>query len=99
MALAISSIEHGVSGNRRVSHGTLALDSSYPSGGYPVTPRMFSLGVIDPGGLVCTPSGGFSLNYDSSSGTVRVYQFGSREVPAGVDLSTVTGVSFQAIGV
>lgn len=99
MALTISSIEHSVSGNRRTSHGTLALDSSYPSGGYAVTPRMFSLCVIDPGGLVCSPTSGFSLFYDRSAGTIRVYQFGSREVPAGVDLSTVTGVGFQAEGI
>jgi hypothetical protein len=99
VALTVTSIEHSVAGNRRTSHGTLALDSSYPSGGYAVTPRMFSLGVIDPGGLTCSPTSGFSMAYDRSAGTIRVFQFGSREVPVGVDLSLVTGVGFDAVGI
>lgn len=99
MALTVTAIQSSASGSKRTSNGTVALDSSYPSGGYPITPRAFSLGVIDPGGLIFGASSGFSLSYDRANGTVRVYQFGNREVPAGVDLSTITGVAFQAIGV
>lgn len=99
MALTVSSLQHTVSGNKRTSCGTLALDSSYPAGGYSVTPRMFSLGVIDPGGLVIAPATGFSLEYDGTTGKVSVYQFGKREVPTGLDLSAVTGVGWHASGV
>ena len=72
MALVVTAIEHGGSGNKHVERGTLALDASYPAGGYPVTPRLFGLAVVD--FLDFTPSpGGYRLNYDPASGTVRVY--------------------------
>lgn len=99
MALTVTARVDGQSGNKRTSSGQVSLDSSYPSGGYPVTARTFGLGVLDPGGLIFAPSTGLDLEYDSTNGTVRVYQFGAREVPTGFNLSAITGVSFQATGV
>lgn len=99
MALTVTTSPGTVMGTKRVTSGTLALDSSYPTGGYTVTPRLFGLGVIDPGGLSFGQTTGLSLEYDASTGKVAVYQFGKREVPNGFDLSASTGVSWTAIGI
>ena len=74
MALTITVLDNGVAGHKRANRGTLALDASYPSGGYPVTPRTFGLAVIDPGGLYFGQKLGFLLDYDAVNQTVRVYQ-------------------------
>lgn len=72
MALTISTLDNGVAGHKRANRGTLALDASYPAGGYPVTARMFGLANID---FVDFASKlGYALAYDPSTATVRVYQ-------------------------
>lgn len=135
MALTITYMDNGVSGHKRSTRGTLALDAGYPSGGYPVTARTFGLGVIDPGGLVFGQKLGYLLDYNAATLKVQVYQpndmalVGGQapgdavqisasnvlgktsvgdvvavssapvEVPAGTDLSSLTGVAWQGEGV
>lgn len=72
MALTITALDNGVAGHKRANRGTLALDASYPSGGYPVTPRTFALANID--FVEFSPRLGYQLEYDISAGTVRVYR-------------------------
>lgn len=72
MALTITTLDNGVAGHKRANRGALALDSSYPAGGYPVTPRMFGLANID--FVELSPKLGYQLEYDASSATVRVYR-------------------------
>lgn len=72
MALTITALDNGVAGHKRANRGTLALDASYPAAGYPVTPRMFGLAVID--FIELAPKLGYALEYDASAATVRVYR-------------------------
>lgn len=72
MALTIITLDNGVAGHKRANRGTLELDASYPSGGYPVTPRTFGLAVID--FLEFSPKLGYQFEYDPATSTVRVYR-------------------------
>lgn len=115
MALTVTTMVNGVSGATRLNHGTLALDASYPSGGYAVTARTFGLEVLEPGGLTFGPRLGYLLDYNATTGKVQVYVPGDPsfqgnrtpadvspapvEAPAATDLSSVTGVPWRAQGV
>lgn len=72
MALTITKLDNGIAGHKRANRGLLSLDSSYPAGGYPVTPRTFGLANID--FLDFVPRLGYSFEYDLTSSTVRVYR-------------------------
>ena len=80
--------------NLTVVHANLILDSSYPSGGYPVTPSRFGLGsrIVD---VVTTNvairKNNFATNFDPVNKTVRVFSIPSSgawtEVTATTNLS------------
>lgn len=85
MALTITSIEPGYAGNKRVNRGKLALDASYPANGYPVTPNLLGLSVIE--FFEATPQQGYALAFDPVAVTIRVFA-----------LSAVSLVGSQAVG-
>lgn len=105
MALVVTDNFHNVTGNVRQVIGTLAFDTSYPTGGEALSANAIGLAVIDH--LEVDPNGGFAFQYDYTNGTVLVYygdynaaQDGSLiEVPDTTDLSTLTAVRFLATGV
>ena len=71
MAVTISAVEHGGAGNKRVQRGKLALDTSYPSGGYPITAQQFGLSVLE--FFEANPQQGYTVNYDPLNQTLRVF--------------------------
>lgn len=71
MALSVTKLDQTVAGNKRFNSGLLALDNSYPAGGYPISANLFGLGVMDtfdPGSR-----GGYVIEWDKANGTLRVY--------------------------
>ena len=109
MALTVSITPHAEfdavtdASNFTVSHANLILDSSYPSGGYPVTPSRFGFGtrIVD---VVTTNvairKNNFATNFDPVNKTVRVFSIPSSgawtEVTATFNLS---GVVIKAIAI
>ena len=47
MALTATALGSAVPGNLRVSRITVALDASYPTGGYTITPALFGFQFLD----------------------------------------------------
>lgn len=90
-------------GNRRKTYGTIAFDSSYPTGGEPITAANVGLGVLDD--LQVHPTAGFVFEWNKTTGKILVYV--EEAVAAGgallevadtTNLSTLTGVRFQSLG-
>ena len=90
-------------GNRNESVGTIAFDSSYPTGGEALTAANVGLGVLDH--ITITSKGGYVFEYDYTNSKVLVYV--EEAVAAGgpllevadtTNLATVTGVKFRAVG-
>lgn len=96
MALTISTLDNGVAGHKRANRGTLALDASYPAGGYPVTARMFGLANID--FVEFGPRLGYQLEYDASVGTVRVYRPNDFALVPSQPIADVVQVSAGILG-
>lgn len=71
MALSILTKQPENFGSQGGSVGTLQLDSSYVTGGYSVTPSMFSLSAIN--SLVATTTGGYDLIYNYSTQKLMVF--------------------------
>jgi hypothetical protein len=61
----------GSQGNKRTSHGTLTFDSSYPTGGEPLTAANVGLGVIE--SIQFNPVSGYTFEYDHANEKVLVY--------------------------
>lgn len=73
--------------------GTIALDSSYATGGYG---PMNSFGLKKVAGVFFEDVGGYALVYNKSTDKVQVYS-GTAEVTAATNLSTITAY-FEAKG-
>lgn len=90
MALAISiPIDgHGIEGIERTVRGTLALDTSYPTGGYALTPRNLGLGAIND--IEVRSKNGYVFEYNYTAQLLLVY----RSLPAGtVAAPTIDGAA------
>lgn len=72
MALTVSNIIRSMNQNRRVNFGTLAFDSSYPTGGESLTPANLNMKAIDQ--IIFAPAGGYSFEYDYTNQKVKVFQ-------------------------
>lgn len=90
-------------GNKRAVVGTIAFDSSYPTGGESLTAANIGLGVIDH--MTIEPKGGYVFEYDYANKKVLAYVEEAvaaggplLEVANAVDLAAVTGVKFRAVG-
>lgn len=71
MGLTITNLVHGLQGNKRVETGTIAFDSSYPTGGESLTPNMVGLGTIE--SIRVDPKSGFTFEYDYSGQKLLVF--------------------------
>lgn len=70
MALAISDLKRDVAGNKRLHHGKITFDSSYPSGGEALTPANIGLHTIER--IVFSEALGFKAEYDYANQKVVV---------------------------
>lgn len=88
MALAITIIEHGYSNNKRTVRGTIAFDSSYPTGGEPLAARDIGLLVVDD---IRFQDNGFRLlyDYDYTNSKVRVFYPTGGAAPAALGAPSV----------
>ncbi len=82
MALTVAITEPGVSGNKRTTRGTIAFDSSYPTGGESLTPGSVGLVKIDE--ISLQPKSGYIFEYDYTNNLVIVY--------SGTVLPATTGI-------
>ncbi len=100
MAITINSKKPQNFGSQSGVEGQLTLDSSYPTGGYSLTPAMFSLSVIN--SLIVTTSSGDILVYNYTSSKLMAFTAAggaggstgstSAGTPAGTNsVSAVTG--------
>lgn len=82
MALTVAVTEPGVMGNKRTTRGTIAFDSSYPTGGESLTAANIGLNTIDE--ITFQDKSGYSFEYDYTNALVLVY--------SGVAIPTRTGI-------
>lgn len=96
MALVVTSIESGVAGNKRVNRGKLALDASYPAGGYPVTPNRLGLSVIE--FFEANPQQGYALAFDPVAVTIRVFALSSLSLVGSQTVGDAVQISGGVLG-
>ena len=101
MALTLSKTAEWVAGDRRMKVFDVTFDSSYPTGGEPLstTDLGFSGEVTF---LLAEPTGGYSFEYNAASGLLLAYRTGAinlpgEQVPNATNLSTINTRVF-AIG-
>lgn len=70
MALTVAVSEHMVTGNKRMTRGTLAFDSSYPTGGESFTARNMGLKFVD------------RVDFEARSGYLFEYDYSGAKVMA-----------------
>lgn len=86
----------------RMSHtfatvsGTIALDASYPTGGYALSPAKFGLTTVS--GVLFEDTAGYGVVYNRTTDKVQVYSTGNTEVANATNLSTLQAVYFEAKG-
>ena len=91
MALTLSAVTPGQTGNRRTSQCVLAFDSSYPTGGEALTPGQVGLQVIESASI--EPKGGYVFEYDYTNQKIKVFSGGGADItPAG----SITGEELAA---
>lgn len=71
MALAFTNLVYNHVGQQTMVQGTLAFDSSYPTGGEPVTAAMIGAGVIDH--MSVPPHMGMSFEWDKTNSKILAY--------------------------
>ena len=70
MALTFTEQFTNVEGGKKVKYGTLAFDSSYPTGGEAITPA--SLGFVDIQHMQIGPHSGYDFVWDDTNGKIKV---------------------------
>ena len=88
MALTIGSLQNTIFGNRVVATGTIAFDSSYPTGGESLTANNVGLNTIDYIGIQTTL--GLIFEYDYTNAKILAYLMG---VTTGASASTSAGAT------
>ncbi len=91
-------------GAKNVTTGTIAFDSSYPTGGEALTPANIGLNYIR--FIIFEPTLGYVLTYDYTNQLVLAYYYdydagadgAAIQVANETDLSGLTGVKWFAIG-
>lgn len=94
---------NGQFGRKTEIKGTLAFDSSYPTGGETLIKSQVGLQTID---RMNIQAAGYVCQYDSANNKVLVYYGDNNnasdgpliEVPNTTDLSALTAVPFEAVG-
>lgn len=87
MALTISNLQHGVSGNKRENIADVAFDSSYPTGGESLTPAQLGLTSVDV--VLSDHKAGYNFVYDKANQKLLAYN-GTTQVANTTDLSAIT---------
>jgi len=71
MSLGITIKGHNIVGNIRQTIATINFDSSYPTGGEPLSARNLALGVVD--NLQVFPKNGYIFEYDYTNSKLKAY--------------------------
>lgn len=105
MALSVTVTNRNVAGNLRIHTGTMSFDSSYPTGGEPITPADVGFGstIQD---MQIRPLGaalGYNFSFDRVNLKVLAFRTDQvddpeEEAPDTTNLSTLTGVQWMAWG-
>lgn len=98
------SYENGQFGRKTAIKGTLAFDSSYPTGGETLIKSQVGIQTIDR--MNIQVNSGYVCQYDSANNKVLVYYADNNnasdgpliEVPNTTDLSSLTAIPFEAVG-
>ena len=91
MALTIGSLTYDLAGSKNVVRGTIAFDSSYPTGGESLTPANVGLSTIT--NLSVSPKSGYTFEYDYTNQKLLAY-LSAGFTPAGTNgTSAVTGTA------
>jgi len=103
MALTISPAVKTVFGNKRVVLGTIAFDSSYPTGGEAFTVTALSgnyFRTTDPHGVFCVlePLAGYTFTFRPDTSKIQVYSTAATEVSNATDLSALQSVKYMLYG-
>lgn len=105
MAVSVTRSRVAVPGASKVVHGTIAFDSSYPTGGEALSKSTIGLGDrLD--SIVFEPAGGYVPVYDYTNEKVKMFMGDNNnaadgpliEVADTTDLSALTAVRFRAEG-
>lgn len=106
MAAVVTITDRFDAGNANIIVGTIALDSSYPTGGEAISANALGLGKV--AALIPTGSGqlGYHAEWDGANSKLLMfyadYDAGADgaliQVPDTTDLSAVTALGFVAIG-
>lgn len=103
MALTISPAVKTVFGNMRVVLGTIAFDSSYPTGGEEFTVVALTgnyFRTTNPYKVFCMiePSVGYTFIFRPDTGKIQVYSTAATEVSNETDLSALQSVKYMIFG-
>lgn len=103
MGLTVAVTSNQVVGARRQVVGTVAFDSSYPTGGEALTPA--TLGLIAVDHINVPAKSGYTFEYDYTNKKLLAYWVDTSvdgaaqaQVVDTTNLSTLTGVRFEAFG-
>jgi hypothetical protein len=104
MAASVAIVDRGAAGDLFFRVVDITLDSSYPAGGYPLTPRDFGFGtngvifMVDPGTF--SKTGGWLVGWDYTNNKLQVFDgSGAANVVCHEVIATtvLTGVVVRAI--
>lgn len=97
MGLTVAITKRAVSGDMNIIAGTIAFDSSYPTGGEALAPKDFGLRQIDL--LLVQPAVGLAFEYDYTNQKLKAFR-SAGFTPAGSNTApTVTITGGQGAGV
>lgn len=77
--------------------GTIKADSSYPTGGYTVSPAKFNLFQV--AGVLVEDANGYAVYYNKTTDKFQFFSSGGTEVVNTTDLSAVPAAYFEAKGI
>ncbi len=103
MAAAVTRNHIGHMGDKRAVMGTIAFDSSYPTGGEAITEE--ALGLVSAEMVIIPSFGGYTFTWDATNSKVIAYWVDTTtdgaalaQVADTTDLSALTAVPYLAIG-
>ena len=107
MSLGIAIKGHNIVGNVRQTIATIDFDSSYPTGGEPLSARNLALGVVD--NLQVFPKNGYIFEYDYTNSKLKAYyptaahghntSVGATAIVAGADNTIIKNAAGDGIEV
>jgi hypothetical protein len=100
MAATLTNPDFTVVGDKRLTTVNVTADTSYPTGGYSITPAQLGLGAIltvDCAYASSSTPAIRAVRYNNSTSKLLFFDQAFAEIAAGVDLSTFSG-QIQAMG-